>query len=77
MCISVHYIVSFENQSVNAEKSQHLILATKANIWCAIITSKRVTNILICSSIYAGIKYSRWTTVVLKNFPHPILDNLT
>ena len=48
MCIGVHDIVSFGDQSAKAEKSQHLILATKTNIWCTKITvmAKRVASIL-------------------------------
>ena len=38
MCIGVHDIVSFGDQSAKGEKSQHLILVTKTNIWCAKIT---------------------------------------
>ena len=48
MCIGVHDIVNCRDQSAKAEKSQHLILVTKTNIWCVKITvmAKWVTNIL-------------------------------
>ena len=55
MCIGVHDIVSFGDLSTNAEKSRHLILVTKTNIWCAKITvmAKWVTSILhyVCLKI--------------------------
>ena len=43
MCIGVHDIVSFGYQFAKAEKSPHLILVTKATIWCATVVAKWVT----------------------------------
>ena len=46
MCIGVHDIVSFGDQSAKAEESRHLILVTKTNIWCATVMAKWITSIL-------------------------------
>ena len=49
MCIGVHDIVSFGDQSAKAEESRHLILVTKTNIWCAkiTVTAKWVTVVYL------------------------------
>ena len=46
MCIGVHEIVRFRDQSVKAEKSGYLILVTKANIPCATVMAKWVASSL-------------------------------
>ena len=46
MCIIVHDIVSFGDQSARAEESRHQILVTKPNIWCATVMAKWVASIL-------------------------------
>ena len=51
MCIGAHDIVGFGGKSANAGKSWHLILATEANIWCAVIISKWVTKHLIGNTV--------------------------
>ena len=56
MCIREHDIVSFGDQSAKAEKSRHLILVTKTNIWCATVMAKWVTSILT-------ITYSPWKLI--------------
>ena len=45
MCIGVHDIARFGDQSAKTEKSEHLILVTKANIWCATVMAKNITSI--------------------------------
>ena len=62
MCIGVHDIVSFGDQSAKAEKSRHLILVTKTNIWCAKITvmAKWVTNILTITISLVSLKFNMY-----------------